>query len=274
MRIEPFNISDIVPFLKLAAAENWVAEQWEFGFLLSQFPQGCFAARGVSGETAGYVTSLKHECSGWIGNLIVAPGHRGQKIGERLFISALDALWADGVETVWLTASESGMPLYQKLGFKKIDTILRWSGRGRQRQVTPKTKTDCKNIGQLLNEIDSRAWGDKRTALLNATIKRGKLLQQGSGFAVVQPCGEMLQIGPLSAPDYCTADSLLKAALNTAQLGTRVCLDAPASNRAGLKLFNQKNMQISGSNQLMYAGVKPDYRPEYLYGLATMGSCG
>jgi hypothetical protein len=33
-------------------------------------------------------------------------------------------------------------------------------------------------------------------------------------------------------------------------------------------------MRVTGSTELMYAGVKPDYRPEMLYGLATMGSCG
>jgi hypothetical protein len=33
-------------------------------------------------------------------------------------------------------------------------------------------------------------------------------------------------------------------------------------------------MRISGSNELMYAGVKPAYQSEYIYGLATMGSCG
>ena len=53
-----------------------------------------------------------------------------------------------------------------------------------------------------------------------------------------------------------------------------VCLDAPASNRTGLLLFNRNRMRISGSNELMYAGVKPAYLPEYIYGLATMGSCG
>jgi hypothetical protein len=33
-------------------------------------------------------------------------------------------------------------------------------------------------------------------------------------------------------------------------------------------------MRISGNNDLMYAGKKPHYHSEYLFGLATMGSCG
>ncbi len=38
MNIEPFRTGDIATFLTLGAEENWVAEQWEFAFLLSTFP--------------------------------------------------------------------------------------------------------------------------------------------------------------------------------------------------------------------------------------------
>jgi ribosomal protein S18 acetylase RimI-like enzyme len=274
MRIEPFHADDIAPFLELAAMENWVAEPWEFEFLLSEFPQGCFAARGDDGETVGFVTSLRHERSGWIGNLIVSDEYRGRGIGEALFRKVLEILLDGGVETVWLTASKSGMPLYQKFGFSHIDTIIRWSGNGRKRLSEQEPKTDCNNVAPLLNNIDGLAWGDRRTALMAVTAGRGKLLQQESGFVVVQPCGDARQIGPFSAPGYSAADALLKAALNSVPYGTRVCLDAPASNRTALLLYNRNRMRISGSNELMYAGVKPAYQPEYIYGLATMGSCG
>lgn len=274
MKIEPFRMEDITPFLKLAAKENWLAEPWELEFLLSGFSQGCFAARGYNGEAAGFVTSLRHERSGWIGNLIVSPAYRGQKFGERLFVSALEALWGDGVETVWLTASKSGMPLYQKFGFKGIDTIIRWSGSGRQKHVAHEIGNNRVVPKVQLNEIDAGAWGDQRAALLAITTGRGEILQKESGFVVLQQCGNALQIGPFSALDDSSADALLKSALNTIPLGTKVCLDAPASNRSALSLFNRKNMRIYGSNELMYAGVKPAYRPEYIYGLATMGSCG
>lgn len=274
MRIEPFRTDDIAPLLELAAAENWMAEPWEFEFLLSQFSQGCFAARSDDGESAGFVTSLRHERSGWIGNLIVSSEQRGKGFGEALFRKVLETLLDDGVATVWLTASKAGMPLYQKFGFKSIDTIIRWNGRGRQNSTVPETKTACEGAQPVMNEIDDRGWGDRREALLAATVARGKLFQQESGFVVVQPCGGAMQIGPFSAADYSTADALLKSALNSIPFRKKVCLDAPASNRSLLSLFNRKKMQIAGSNELMYAGVKPAYRPEYIYALATMGSCG
>lgn len=274
MTIKPFGNDDIAPFLKLAAAENWVTDPWEFEFLLSTFPQGCCAARAESGELAGCVTSLKHQRSGWIGNLIVAAGFRGQGIGQELFVSALEALRSSGVETVWLTASKLGQALYEKHGFKSIDTIVRWSGTGRQRHISQGAVANYSNHDTLLNDIDAQVWGDQRAALLAATVTRGRLLQKASGFAVLQPCGDALQIGPFSALDDATADTLLNNALQSAALGTKLYLDAPASNRAALRLFNRRGLRISGSTRLMYRGRKPDYRAELLYGLASLGSCG
>jgi ribosomal protein S18 acetylase RimI-like enzyme len=274
MTIDPFCTGDIAPFLKLAAAEEWLAEPWEFEFLLAEFSQGCFAARGENGDAIGFVTSLRHERSGWIGNLIVTPAYRGKGIGELLFKKVLETLLDSGVETVWLTASKSGMPLYQKFGFTSIDTIIRWSGSGRQRFTGQEAETTDTAGDPTLNDIDSRAWGDRRDALMAVTAGRGKVLQQESGFVVVQQCNDLRQLGPFTAPGYSMAATLLKAALNSIPAGTRVLLDAPASNRTALGLFNRNRMRISGSNELMYAGVKPAYQPEYIYGLATMGSCG
>lgn len=274
MIIRPFCSADIAPFLTLAAAENWLAESWEFELLLSKFPQGCFAALADDGQTAGFVTSLQHGSSGWIGNLVVSAGHRGQGIGEGLFVSALEALKAAGVATVWLTASKSGLPLYEKHGFGRMDTIVRWLGSGRQRHAAHDRRSDGESSNHSVSGIDQKVWGDRRDALLAATVERGDLLLQQAGFLVVQPCGDALQFGPFSALDDGTAEALLNAALHTIPLGTAVCLDAPVSNRAALRLFNRRRMRIAGSSELMFAGVRPNYRSEMLYGLATMGSCG
>jgi len=274
MTIEPFRTDYIVPFLKLAAAENWMAESWEFEFLLSEFPQGCFAARGDNGETAGFVTSLRHERSGWIGNLLVEEQSRGRGIGEALFRKAKEALLEAGVETFWLTASKQGRSLYEKHGFSCIDTIVRWTGSGRQRHAGNDPKTGSAITAPSASGIDNQAWGDRRDTLLAETVGRGKLLIEESGFLVIQSCGDAMQFGPFSALDNSTAEHLFDAALHAIPLGTKIYLDAPASNRAALRLFNRRKMRISGTNELMYAGVKPAYRADMLYGLATMGSCG
>jgi ribosomal protein S18 acetylase RimI-like enzyme len=274
MRFDNFRTDDIPVFLRLAATENWVSAPWEFDFLLSRFPQGCFAARGNSGEYAGFVTSLRHERSGWIGNLIVEGTYRGQGIGESLFVSALEVLRADGVETVWLTASKSGQALYEKHGFRSVDTMVRWVGTGRHRHAGASSPGDMADLNSTIAGFDSRAWGDRRDSLLAATVGRGELLIEEAGFAVIQPCGGASQLGPFNALDSGTAERILDEALRKIQPASLLYLDSPASNRAALRLFNRRKLKISGTNLLMYAGVRPEYRPELLYGLATMGSCG
>jgi ribosomal protein S18 acetylase RimI-like enzyme len=274
MTIEPLQHDDIAAFLKIASAENWVAEPWEFTFLLSVFPAGCFCMRDNAGKAIAFVTSLQHENSGWIGNLIVAEEFRDKGIGDALFRKALEALQATDAETFWLTASNAGKSLYEKYGFSGLDTVVRWSGTGRRRHSGNTRQVDHAGTSTLANSIDCQAWGDRRDALLAATAGRGRLLQENSGFMVLQPCGADVQIGPFSALDSGTAEVLFETALRAIPLGTKVFLDAPVSNRSALRMFNRRGMRIAGRNELMYAGVKPDYRPEMLYGLATMGSCG
>jgi ribosomal protein S18 acetylase RimI-like enzyme len=274
MTAEPFRADDINVFLEMAAAENWVAEPWEFAFLLTVFPQGCFCMRDSHGKGVAFVTSLQHEESGWIGNLIVAAEFRGQGLGGVLFRKAREALRAAGVKTFWLTASKMGKSLYERYGFSSIDTIARWVGTGRQRHPSYHQNAESPAHFPAIIISDRLCWGDRRETLLAATMDRGWTVHEEAGFIVVQPCGAAVQFGPYSALDSATAEVLLERALRTVPLGRKIFIDAPVSNRSALRLFNRKGMQIAGRNELMYAGVRPDYRPEMLYGLATMGSCG
>lgn len=274
MKIETFSRADIDAFLQLAIREGWVAERWEFDFLLLTYPEGCFVVREQGGEAVGFVTALRHDISGWIGNLIVAERYRGKGVGEALFLQAVDALQNSGVETIWLTASVSGMPLYQKHGFRRLDTMIRWVGSGRQQHAGHASFDSGDDVNSLVSGLDSHCWGDRRDDLLHATISRGRLLADESGFIVVQPCGDALQFGPFTARDNDAAERIFYAALRTVQLGTKIYLDAPVSNRAALRMFNRRRLRLAGTTELMYAGARPDYHPEVLYGLASMGSCG
>jgi len=270
MIIQPFLKDDIAAFLGLAASERWVAEAWEFDFLLTTFPEGCFCVRDDSGGAAGFVTSLLHERSGWIGNLIVDKRYRGKGVGETLFVNSLDALGRAGAETVWLTASNMGKSLYEKHGFCRIDTIIRWTGQGKKGMGAGCSRPDA----VFDRNIDRLGWGDRRDALLNVIAGRGTVVAESSACAVIQPCGNAVQVGPLGAMDADDAARVIDDALAGIPHGMKVYVDAPAGNKGALKLLFERGFRNQGSNELMYAGKKPEYRPEYIFGLATMGSCG
>ena len=259
--------------MALASREGWLVDEWEFRFVLSRFPEGCFRVCHA-GEPIGFVTSLRHERSGWIGNLIVAPPFRGQGVGRELFAAARSILEKLKVETIWLTASNDGLPLYRSLGFRRCDTIIRWRGLGRHRHDDHAQGTAPPGLHRNSLELDRLAWGDRRDELLSAVAGRGMLFEDQDGFLVLQPMGDGHLIGPFAAASGGTAGRLLYGALEAVGRNDSVCLDMPASNRDGVRLLRRKGFAMTGRTELMYAGNAPAYRPELLYGLATAGSCG
>jgi hypothetical protein len=105
-------------------------------------------------------------------------------------------------------------------------------------------------------------------------MERGKSLVAADGIVTLQSCGGRYQIGPFAALHGRAAFELLNSAIAMAPAGATIYIDAPSSNRAASFLYSDRGLRIGGVNELMYWGEKPAYRPELLYGLATMGSCG
>ncbi|TSK07994.1 MAG: GNAT family N-acetyltransferase [Geobacter sp.] len=264
----PFRNEDIAPFIALATAEGWICGEWELKFLLQSFPQGCLVKRDGS-EVLGYVTSLRHAESAWIGNLLVAPQHRRRGIGVELMHGAIDALLHAGVKTVWLTASAKGVDLYRKLGFVTIDSINRWVGEG----GVVRTPFSAAPIDRrVIGKVDAYGWGDRREALLQVTSSRGRVFCGDSSFLCTQHWEGGMQVGPWGALGDEQAAALFELALcSTAE---PIFLDVPAGNVAAASLLARKGFSIRGNNALMYLGAVPAYHPQGVYALASMGSMG
>ena len=268
VEIEPFRPADVDGFLLLAAAEGWICDRWEFDFLLRTFPAGCLVAR-TGGEPVAFITSVKYDRSGWIGNLIVREELRGRGLGTLLMERVLSVLADAGARTVWLTASTAGEPVYGRLGFAAVDTVKRWCGTGKGGAVPPSKD----GFADMLR-LDRAGWGDVRETLLSAAAARGKAFHRSGGFIVVQPTGDGLQLGPWGCGDRETAGWLLEAALAQAGRNNRVFLDVPVRNVAAAALLQGRGFAIRGSSTLMCLGEKPRYAAELVYALASMGSMG
>jgi len=264
---EPFLEADIAPFLALTEEEGWVCDRWEFEFLLDSFSQGCFVRR-EGGNALGYITSIKYGRSGWIGNLLVQPGARRRGIGRELMERAVSALLKSGVETVWLTASEEGAGLYQKLGFLPIDSIYRWSGKAALNQALKPAPLDIESI----RAVDRVGWGDRRETLLQVTCGRGRLHTSSGGFLCCQEWRSGTQLGPWSCLIGAQAGLLLDQVLTDGD--DDVFLDVPAGNFAAAALLIERGFSVKGSSALMYLGDHPLYQPGTIYALASMGSMG
>lgn len=235
---------------------------------MDTFPRGCLAVE--DGTAVGFVTAARYELSGWIGNLIVAKDLRGCGYGSRLMGRALDELLASGIKTVWLTASEQGRPLYEKMGFREIDSVVRWRG-------TATGKGDRGGDQVRLDELvalDRAGWGDDRSDILAAVAARGMVMWERGGFVAVQPCGGGFQMGPWTAVDAGVAEGLLDRARSCPGRGEQVLLDVPARNGGAHRILTSAGFTAVGRTVLMYYGTPPAYDPDRIFALATMGSIG
>jgi len=268
MHIDQFRHNDIASFLELAAGEGWICDPWELTFLLKAFPHGCFVAR-EGNDAAAFITAIKYDRSGWIGNLIVRADLRGDGIGTSLMKLALGALLQAGTETIWLTASTEGKPIYERLGFTKLDWIRRWVGEG-----VGEAAYVTRVCPEEIHALDLAGWGDRRDQLIDTLLANSRVVANRQGFIVLQQSGEAVQLGPWGYIGTEGSAELLDGALARIGRAVRTFLDVPVSNVAAASLLLARGFLVKGSSELMYLGERPAYCPEKIYALASMGSMG
>lgn len=253
-------------FMGLARAEGWRVPENEIEFH-RQGGSRAWAQRRDD-VTIGLVSGVLHRRSAWIGNLIVAPSERGHGFGAALFDHAVKELRAAGAETLWLTASALGAPLYAARGFITVGQIERWVRRrgGSGDGALPSPRVN----GALL---DSEIWDDDRSALLRHLEKSGRWHQQGGSLALLQRSADLQIIGPWYGSKDEGDDLLLLARLLAAAAPqVELVVDLVGGCGRGKTLTAAGFAQI-GSTGLMLAGsARIDWAR--LLSLATLGSCG
>lgn len=268
LQLRPFSAADVEPFLAYAAGEGWITDRCELAFLRCCCPHGCLAAV-VDGEPAAFIMAMQYAASAWVGNLLVAPHHRRQGLGRLLMNEVLQRFDSSGTETVWLTASSDGAPLYRTLGFVPIDTIERWRTTG-SLQTAFHRAVDLEPVAVL----DAHGWGDSRARLFAGIQDCAGWLLRKDGFLRCLPVGAGLQLGPWGALSGRGAAELLATTMKAVSGEGAIFLDSPQQNRAAARLLQMHGFTRSGETLLMYRGTLPAYRPELVYALASMGSYG
>ena len=263
-----FRDDDVPLFLRMAAAEGWISDRWEIDYLLRSFPEGCLVHRPRELPVA-FVTATCHRRSGWIGNLLVHPAHRRRGIGWQLMQEAILALELAGVETVWLTASPAGRPLYERLGFREIDRVDRWLGEG----FTVILPAEHQRLTERHREVDATGWGDHRAGLLTSLECEGVTIVSENSFLVTRAVDDLRQIGPWGG-ETAAATALFAKRVRAGTGGETVCLDVPQGNGAMGSFLERQGLQRIGTTLLMYRGAPPVWRPELIGACASMGSMG
>ena len=204
--ITPMTAAHLPQARALSSAAGWPHRIADWSLAL-QLGRGLVALE--AGKVAGTVMWWPFGADrAALGMVIVAKRCRRQGLGRRLMEGALAAL---GPQTILLHATQEGLPLYKAMGAREIGRVCQHQGvphgpetisRGKARGLLP---LEARHLDALA-ELDARATGLNRTAMLQALFEtgHGQALEIDGrlvGYALFRRFGRGHLIGPVVAPD-------------------------------------------------------------------------
>ncbi len=125
----------------------------------------------------GIGTSIVFSKTGWLAHIIVDKDYRNKGIGYQIVVTLLEALRNQGIKTFLLIATELGMPVYIKAGFKIVTDYIffkrekPWIGFPVSENVVPyKNKYYPKIIG-----LDIKISGEYRERLIKEYLENSMI---------------------------------------------------------------------------------------------------
>lgn len=265
------EIHDWGAFFFWAQAEHWQVLPPEAALFRGPLAGWALALRQEE-QTCGFVTAVPYPDFAWIGNLIVAPERRGQGLGSRLFDQMCEKIRKTGIETIWLTASDQGKPLYGSRGFRECDRVERWQMfiPAHHHNRSPSLPADL----ETLCKADRRAWNTDRRLVLQYLATGGEIIRATHSVALVQNYGAVKILGPWLANRDATKEhvAIILAATRAAGGGT-LYTDVLGSSGVGA-LLEECGFNRCGDCALMVAGPDSTRSPEKAVALASLGSLG
>lgn len=168
MNIRNMTVNDLDFAARCTQAEGWSSETKEvFEAFVLYDRKGCFVAE-ESGRPVGIGVATAYGSSGFIGELIVKEEMRGRSIGIQLLRHAIAYLRGRGVRSIYLDSVEAVVPLYEKVGFRKICLSLRFEGKpqGQARKTSSAIRAMRFEDLKVVSRIDRDAFGADRAFFL------------------------------------------------------------------------------------------------------------
>lgn len=268
MQFRSLSEADWQLFLCWAGQENWrvsFQEQRLFQGLWRPY----FFVLYHHGTVRGFVSAVAYKESGWIGNLLVPEEERGKGYGSALFDYAVKFLQQTQPRRIWLTASVTGQPIYERRGFRVIDRIDRWAAQGKGESA------DDSSLPLIdLIHFDAACWGESRSPLLNALADDSKVFCYGQSWGMLQLGVTVCQLGPWLSTDKDAGNNrqLLQQAVAQTPVGKELLIDVLVSAEMELVL-RTCGFEKRGSNQLMVL-TDEDLELNGVMALASLGSIG
>jgi GNAT superfamily N-acetyltransferase len=207
--IVPFGTQHLEGALALSRQAGWPHRlaDWEMALALST---GVVVLE--NDKVVGTTLTTRFGGCATINMVIVAEAMRGRGLGRRLMEAGLDA--SQG-EPCRLVATQEGLPLYEKVGFRQVGDILQCQGICAA--VEAPMDVEWMQSGDLteITALDEAAFGADRSKLISFVKDVGRfavIRRDGhvAGFAATRPFGRGEVIGPVVAENAEEARKLIQ----------------------------------------------------------------
>lgn len=159
--VRRLDVAELQDCLDLGTSRGWAPEahKWRFLFEVGEV----YGIDAPDGGLAGAVVLTRYgtELAG-IGMMLVAERFGRQGLGTRLMNHALDEA---KTASVWLTATNNGRPLYEKLGFRAIGVCSMYLGDFDVAGPMTSRPASTKDMPAIL-DLDAEVFGASRADVL------------------------------------------------------------------------------------------------------------
>ncbi len=267
-----FTAADAPLLLELSESIGWPHEigDWQTTVAASQV----FGHRAADGKILSSASIYQFGTDlAALAVVLVREEFRRQGLARAVVLKCLDQV--PGVPQM-LVATPYGQPLYESLGFKISEQVVRLiAAEGTSLPITGAvnrmTDTDLPRVF----ELDRAIYKADRSQVLRhrwAQVEDGVMLSDGSGYAWKIPQRGGLVLGPLVATSAQDATSLLGHL--TAGFPGRIKIEVPERHTELITMLTGAGFVVDSSRPLMLKNVEilPGRR-EMLFGLASLGFC-
>ena len=274
------ELADVPEILGLRRDVGWAAHEWALRLAIAPENARCVVVQDAGGRIVAVGSGVSYGAVGYVGNMIVAEGHRRRGLGSAVLAAVTEFLERSGATRLELYATHDGRPLYARHGFEFMEPG--------SRVEIPRTvdlepalgvtvTADDASVEELL-AYDAPRFGGPRTALLHAMLHdtdRPLLVARRdgalAGFGWLR--AEDARIGPWVSDDPEVAAAIAADALARLPEQPSVTANVPMSNRPAVAWLDRLGVVPDPWDGRMARGEPIGRRDDTIYG-NTVGALG
>jgi len=297
--IRPMTTADIAPASALARAQGWRDRQRLYEFVL-RVPTCQPLVGTVGGLVVATGLATANGRVGWLGAIVVDAAFRRRGFGRTMTEVLIARLWAAGCETISLTATEAGQPLYEQLGFRVLSNYVELHPDREPFEPTPPAGTQIRALAPddlpSVCALDRLATGEDRHVVLEAladwggwvledvqAARTGAARAARAADAIRAPIGETVEAGldptlhgflipterghgTIVAPRFEDGAFLMDLHHHLGRGGQRPRCGVPAEHGLALAELTTRGWRDDGRLPRMVLGEIPTWRPTWIWG--------